>query len=141
MQVLLIPTMQFFYYTEVLCMQYPRLVSSPYVCMQVVLIPNEYVFSSTEFLFMQNMTHYSKMEYFVRKRLCICCRAQPPPGLWVWVWVWVCILKIFQIGISCLGSSHKHQNNGAFLKTLRHKNICCFNINKCLFNLKFNPIL
>jgi hypothetical protein len=30
---------------------------------------------------------------------------------WVWVWVWVCMLKIFQIGISCLGNSHKHQNN------------------------------
>ncbi len=25
--------------------------------------------------------------------------------------MWVCMLKIFQIGISCLGNSHKHQNN------------------------------
>ncbi len=37
-------------------MQDPRLVSSPYVCMQVVLIPNEYVFPNTEFLCMQNKT-------------------------------------------------------------------------------------
>ncbi len=29
-------------------MQDPRLVSSPYVCTQVVLIPNEYVFFNTE---------------------------------------------------------------------------------------------
>ena len=31
--------------------------------------------------------------------------------------------------------------NGAFLKTQRHKNICPFTVNICLFNLKINPIL
>ncbi len=80
MQLILIPTMQVFYHTQVLCMQDPRLVSSPYVCMQVGLIPNEYIFFNTEFLCIQNKTYYYKMEYFVRKRLCICCSAQPPPG-------------------------------------------------------------
>jgi hypothetical protein len=29
---------------------------------------------------------------------------------------------------------------GAFLKTLRHKNICPFTVNICLFNLQINPI-
>jgi hypothetical protein len=32
-------------------------------------------------------------------------------GVGVDVGVGVCMLKIFQIGISCLGNSHKHQNN------------------------------
>ena len=46
--------------------------------------------------------------------------------VWVWVWVWVFMLKIFQIGISCLGNSHKcdtrwYLNNLSFtiLKTVK----------------------
>ncbi len=44
----------------------------------------------------------------------------------------MCMLKIFQIGISCLGNSHKHQNN------IMHKKTSIKINNYLLCRLKYN---
>ncbi len=66
--------------------------------------------------------------------------AAGPKMLCLCFWCFFQLARWFELPGQCR-TTGRQIHTSSRVKTQRHKNICCFNINMYLFNLKFNPIL